>query len=89
MHRVHTSYNQRLDGTICRQFQSFSFQRQEWWKIQCNAQRRNHMTNGFVLNALSDKETEDARSFNEENEKEILIMIEKDIQEFKNKHTMY
>ncbi len=47
------------------------------------------MTNGFVLNALSDKETEDARSFNEENEKEILIMIEKDIQEFKNKHTMY
>jgi hypothetical protein len=41
------------------------------------------MTNGVVLNALSDEETKDAIPFNEENEEEILIMIKKDIQEFK------
>lgn len=43
------------------------------------------MTNGVVLNVLNDEETEDARSFSEENEKEILVMTKRDIQEFKNK----
>ncbi len=47
------------------------------------------MTNGVILNVLSDEETKDAKSFSEEDEKEILIMIERDIHEFKNKQMMY
>jgi hypothetical protein len=47
------------------------------------------MTNGVVLNVLSDDETEDARSFSEEDEEEILIVIERDIQEFKDRQMVY
>jgi hypothetical protein len=43
------------------------------------------MTTGVVLNVLSEKEIEDARSFSEENEKEILVVTKRDIQEFKYK----
>jgi hypothetical protein len=58
------------------------------WK--CNATcKEETMTNGVILNVLSDEETEDANSFNEKDEKEILVMIDKDIQEFKDKHMMY
>lgn len=37
------------------------------------------MTNGIVLNVLSNEEIEDARSFNEKDEKEILVMTKRDI----------
>jgi hypothetical protein len=43
------------------------------------------MTNGVVSNVLGDEEIEDARSFNEKDEEKILVMIERDIQEFKDK----
>ncbi len=43
------------------------------------------MTNGVVLNILCDEETKDAKSFSEEDEEEIFVMIERDIQEFKKK----
>ncbi len=45
------------------------------------------MTNGVILNVLSGEETENAISFNEEDEEKILVVIEKDIQEFKDKQT--
>lgn len=47
------------------------------------------MTNGVVLNVLNDEEIEDAKSFSEEDEKEILIVTERDIQEFKDRQMMY
>ncbi len=47
------------------------------------------MTNGVVLNTSSDEETEDAKSFSEEDEEEILIVIERDIHEFKYRQMMY
>lgn len=47
------------------------------------------MTNGVVLNTLSDEEIEDAKSFNEEDEEEILVVIERDIHEFKCRQMMY
>jgi len=43
------------------------------------------MINGVVLNVLSDKETKNATSFSEEDEEEILNVIERDIQEFKDR----
>jgi peroxiredoxin len=43
------------------------------------------MTNGVVLNVLSNEETKDATSFSEEDEEEILIVTERDIHEFKDK----
>jgi hypothetical protein len=47
------------------------------------------MTNGVVLNTSSDEETGDAKSFSEEDEEEILIVIERDIHEFKYRQMMY
>jgi hypothetical protein len=47
------------------------------------------MTNGVILNVLSNKRTKDAISFSEEDEEEIPIMIEKDVQKFKDRQTMY
>jgi len=43
------------------------------------------MTNGVVLNVLSDEETKDATSFSEEDEEEILNVTKRDIQEFKDR----
>jgi hypothetical protein len=47
------------------------------------------VTNGVVLNTLSDEETKDAKSFSEEDEEEILVVIERDIHEFKYRQMMY
>jgi hypothetical protein len=47
------------------------------------------VTNGVILNILNDEEIEDARSFSEEDEKEILIVTKRDIQEFKDRQMMY
>jgi hypothetical protein len=47
------------------------------------------MTNGVVLNVLNKKEIEDAKSFSEEYEEEIFVMIERDIREFKDRQMMY
>ncbi len=58
------------------------------WKYNATCKEET-MTNGVILNVLSDEETEDANSFNEKDEKEILVMIDKDIQEFKDKQMMY
>jgi hypothetical protein len=41
------------------------------------------LENGIILIVLNDDEIEDATSLNEENKDEILVMIEKDIQESK------
>jgi hypothetical protein len=43
------------------------------------------MTNGVILNVLSNKETEDARSFSEEDDEEIPIMTKRDVQKFKDR----
>jgi hypothetical protein len=44
------------------------------------------MKNGVILKVLSNEETKNARSFNED-EEEIFVVIKKDIQELKNKQT--
>lgn len=47
------------------------------------------MTNCVGLIILSDKGIEDVTSCSEKEEDEMPIMIERDIQEFKDTHTMY
>jgi hypothetical protein len=47
------------------------------------------LKNGVLLIVLRDNETNNAISFSEENEDEMLIIIEREIQEFKNTQTMY
>jgi hypothetical protein len=47
------------------------------------------MTNYVGLIILSDKGIEDVTSCSEEEEDEMPIMIERDIQEFKDTHMMY
>jgi hypothetical protein len=43
------------------------------------------LKNGVILIVLSNNEAKDATSLSEEDKDEMLVVIEKDIQEFKNK----
>ncbi len=47
------------------------------------------MTDGVVLIVLNDKGIEDVTSYSEEEEDKMPIMIERDIQKFKDTHMMY
>lgn len=47
------------------------------------------LENGVILIVLSNDETKDATSLSEENKDEMLVMIERDIQEFKYRRTIY
>jgi hypothetical protein len=47
------------------------------------------LKNGVLLIFSSNKEIEDATSLSEEDEEEMPIVVEKDIQEFKDRQTMY
>jgi hypothetical protein len=51
-------------------------------KIQNTTQGKD-LENGVILIILNDDETEDATSLSEENKDEMLVMIERDIQESK------
>jgi hypothetical protein len=42
------------------------------------------LKNGVLLIVLSDEETKDATSFSEKGKDEMLVVVEKDIKEFKN-----
>lgn len=69
-------------------FNLFHSKERKGWKYNV-AHKEETMTNGVVLNVLGDEEIEDARSFSEKDEEKILVMIERDIQEFKDKQMMY
>ncbi len=47
------------------------------------------LKNGVLLIVLRDEEAEDAISFSEENENKMSVVIEKEIQEFKDTRMMY
>jgi hypothetical protein len=51
--------------------------------------KEENLTNGVLLIVLNDKKVEDATSSSEENKYKMLIMIKRDIQEFKEAHMMY
>ncbi len=59
-------------------FSLFHSKERKGWKYNV-VHKEETMTNCVVLNVLCDEETKDARSFNEEDEEEILVMTEKDI----------
>jgi hypothetical protein len=58
------------------------------WKYNAMHKEKT-MTNGVILNILSDKEPKDAKSYSEKDEEEILVVTERNVQEFKDRQTMY
>jgi hypothetical protein len=80
--------NGRTDGIICKQFQSSSIKEKKGQKY--NASHKEEISkNGVMLIVLNDNETEDATSLSKKDKDEMLIMTKKDIQELKDRRTMY
>jgi hypothetical protein len=80
--------NQRFDGIIYKQFQSFSLQRKNVKNTKQHI-RKKSWQNGELLIIWSNKEIKDATSFYEEDEYKMFVVIKKDTQEFKNTQILY
>ncbi len=69
-------------------FSLFASKEKKSWK--CKTWHKEEILKyGVLLIVLRDYGVEDAISFSEENEDEMLVVIEREIQEFKNTQTMY
>ncbi len=77
-------HNGRTNKIIYRQFQPSCIQRKKNQKCKAPCKEEN-LKNGVILIVLSNNEAKDATSLSEEDKDEMLVVIEKDIQEFKNK----
>lgn len=84
----HLNAIKNLTEQFVNNFNLFPSKEKKGWKCK-TTHKEKILTNGVLLIVLSNKEVEDATSSSEENKYEMVVMIKRDIQEFKETHMMY
>jgi hypothetical protein len=85
---IHSSTIEDLMKQFANIFNLLVFKEKKGQKCKA-AHKEEILTNGVFLIILNNKEIEDATSFSEEDKDKMPIVIERDIQEFKDTETMY
>ncbi len=84
----HSSVIKELMKQFANNFSLLVSKKKKGWK--CKAPHKEEiLKNGVLLIFLNNKEAKDATSLREEDKDEMLVITERDIQEFKDTWTMY